>query len=119
MRRLLFSTLGFAIMCGGCATAPPKAPTVPEPTNNVLQTAECAELGDIDLSTFGKLKFDPFPYGWTQALIDVERGVVVNVVILDSSPKKLFDPQAIAMLKSWTFPSGASARGCFISHRWD
>lgn len=119
MRGMKFCVLGLLIFFGGCATAPVKAPVVPEPTDRVLDSSECAELGDLDLDTFGKLKIDPWPYGWTHARIDVERGVVVHAEVVDSSPKKVFDAQAVAMFMTWHFPSGASARGCFISHRWD
>jgi len=71
------------------------------------------------MASFGKIKFDPWPYGWVQARVDVERGVVVNVEILDSSPRKLFDAQAVALFKSFTFPSLATAKGCVWSHKWD
>ena len=115
------------MLCAGCSTAPvnapvaasPKAPVIAEPTDRVLDTAECSELGNIDLDSFAKGKFEGNPYGWTHARIDVEHGAVVKVEIVNSSPKKLFDEQAIAMMKSWRFPSGASASGCFVSHRWD
>lgn len=119
MRNLLLLSLVLTTLCVGCTTAPVRAPVIAEPTDRVLDTAECAELGNIDLDSFGKAKIDGSPYGWTHARIDVERGAVVNVEIVNSSPKKLFDDQAIAMMKSWRFSSGASARGCFVTHKWD
>jgi len=65
------------MLCAGCSTAPvnapvaasPKAPVIAEPTDRVLDTAECSELGNIDLDSFGKGKFEGNPYGWTHALL--------------------------------------------------
>lgn len=119
MRRLLLLWLPLAALGAGCAMAPPRAPVAAEPTARSLDSAECADLGNIDLAHFGKAPVEGRPYGWVHARIDVERGVVVKVEVVDASPRQLFDAQAIAMMKAWRFPSGASARGCFVSHRWD
>ena len=119
MRNLIRLSLGLAMLCTGCSTVPVRAPVVAEPNDRVLDTAECSEQGSIDLDSFGNGKVDGHPYGWTHARIDVERGAVVKVEIVDSSPKKLFDDQAIAMMRGWRFASGASARGCFVTHKWD
>lgn len=126
MRPLPLYCLALAILGAGCSptpikapvSTPPQAPVTAEPTDRVLDTAECAELGNIDLDSFGKDKVDGHPYGWTHARIDVERGAVVRVEIVNSSPKKLFDEQTVTMMKRWRFPSGASASGCFVTHRW-
>lgn len=119
MRPLLLFPLVLAALAAGCSSTPPRAPVVAEPAQRVLDTAECAALGNIDLAHFGTAPVAGRPYGWTHARIDVEQGVVVKVDIVDASPKQLFDAQATTLMKGWRFPSGASARGCFVSHRWD
>lgn len=116
MHRLILVAFGLSMLCAGCTTAPARAPVMPEP-NSMLQSVECSELGRIDYD-FPALKFDPKPYGWAQVRFDVERGVIVNVEVLDSSPKKLFDSETIAIFKRERFPSLASARGCVWSHKW-
>lgn len=116
MRNLLFFTLGLTVLCVGCSTAPVRAPVAAEPADRPLATAECVELR-LDQDSWN-VKVEGNRYGWTQARIDVERGAVVKVEIVDSSPKGLFDDQAIAVMKNWRYLSDASARGCFISHRW-
>ena len=103
----------------GCTSAPPRAQVAAEPSSRPLDTAECAALGNIDVDSFGGGAMALQPYGWTHARIDVEQGAVVRVTVVDASPKQRFDEQAIAMMKRWRFPSGASAQGCFVTHRWD
>ena len=131
MNRLLPFALALVITCAGCATAPPRQPVQPlaaapsrEPVaqepNIVPPSGECAalgmqDMGDIDPS---RVKLNPQPYGWAQLRYDVERGVVVHAEVMDSSPKKLFDVQTIALFKSMRFPSLASARGCVANHKW-
>ena len=108
-----------SLLCTGCATRPAREPVTPEPRDNVLQSAGCADRGSPDLGALGKLKFDPRPYGWAIARLDVEHGIVVKVEILDSSPKERFDAQTIALLMGIRYPSLATARGCIWRHRWD
>lgn len=119
MPRLSPAIVSLCLLCAGCATAPAREPVTREPHDHVLQTAECASRGRPDLDALGKLKFDPRPYGWVRARVDVEQGAVVHVEILDSSPKGQFDAQMIALAKSIRYPSLATARGCTWSHRWD
>jgi len=116
MYRLTLLALGLSILCAGCATAPSQKPVAPEP-DLVLQSEECTSLGLVDFDP-PIPKFDSRPYGWAQLRVDVERGVVVNAEVLDSSPKKLFDAEVLAIVTSRRFPSLASARGCVWSHKW-
>lgn len=116
MSRLILLALGLSMLCSGCATAPPQNPVATEP-DLVLQSAECASLGLVDFDP-PIPKFDSRPYGWAQLRVDVEQGVVVNAEVLDSSPKKLFDSEVLAIVKSRRFPSLASAHGCVWSHKW-
>lgn len=116
MRGLALLSFGSAILVVGCSTAPARAPVLPEPPN-MLESAECAALGhpgDIQ-----KIKVDSKPYGWVLVRHDVERGVITNAEIVDSSPKGLFDAEPIAFVKAQRFPSLGTAHGCVWSHKWD
>ena len=131
MSRLMIFALGLAITCTGCVTAPPTQPAQPlaaalsrEPVAQepdiVTPSGECAALGMQDMADLdpSKVRLNPQPYGWAQLRYDVERGVVVHAEVMNSSPKKLFDAQTIALFKSMRFPSLASARGCVANHKW-
>jgi len=117
MHRLILVALGLSTLCAGCANAPARIAVTPEP-ERVLLSGECSELGIPEHDSGGSFRFDPKPYGWAQVRIDVERGAVVNVEVLSSSPPRLFDAQAIAVYKSMRFPSLATAHGCVWTQKW-
>lgn len=116
MRGLALLSFGSAILVAGCSTAPARAPVLPEPPTG-LQSSECAALGppgDIQ-----KIKVNSQPYGWVLVRHDVERGVITNAEIVDSSPKGLFDAESIAFVTSQRYPSLGTAHGCVWAHKWD
>lgn len=115
MRRLALLSFGSTILLTACTTAPARAPVSPEPPR-VLESAECAALGhpgDIQ-----KPKVNPQAYGWVVVRHDVERGVITNAEIVDSSPKGLFGAETIAFIMSQNYPSLGTARGCLWHHKW-
>jgi len=116
MRGLALASFGSAILLAGCATAPARAPVLPEPPR-VLESGECAALGRR--ADVPPPKINPHPYGWGLVRYDVERGVITKAEILDSSPKGLFDAETIAVVKSQHYPSLGTARGCVWFHKWD
>ena len=121
MHCLTLMAAGLSMLCAGCAIAPAREPVVPESAlvlQSADQHAECRTLWrDVPYSP--PPKFDPVPYGWVHARYDVEHGTVVNVEVLDSSPKKLFDADIIALIKNTRFAAQASAHGCVWNHKWD
>ena len=77
---------------------------------------DCRALGDM---TYLKHEGHRPPYGWTLLRIDVEKGVVTKVEIVDSNPKGVFDDSARAVYINARYASLASAKGCSLHHKWD
>lgn len=115
MHRLIHLALGLSVLCVGCASAPTREPVRPEP-DFVRSSVECNELGPADLPD--PVKLDPFPYGWALARVDVERGAVVKVEILDASPRHIVEAPTIALIQREHYPSLKSAHGCVWSYKW-
>ncbi|XHS76839.1 energy transducer TonB [Burkholderiaceae bacterium UC74_6] len=115
MSRLIHVFLLPLLAFAACATQPPRLPVAPEPGFTPL-TEACRALG---ASEFHKNSVQRPPYGWTLIRMDVENGAPTRIEILDSSPKGAFDAAAKAKYEVAYFPSGKSAQGCIVSHRWD
>lgn len=115
MRTTEVVVLGVLTLCLGCSTTVDRLPVRPEP-NPVRGNVECYELGDPDLSTAPRPSSSP--YGWSLLRFDVDRGQVVNIQIVDSSPEQKFDAETVAFFQKMQYPSRKSAQGCFWSHKW-
>lgn len=115
MQRRKAVSFGMLMLCLGCSATPDRLPVRPEPSP-LRGNAECYELGLPDLPVSSRPTSSP--YGWSLLRFDVDRGQVVNVRIVDSSPEKTFDAETIAYFQKMQYPSRRSAQGCFWSHKW-
>ncbi|MDY0743641.1 hypothetical protein SNE35_03955 [Paucibacter sp. R3-3] len=111
------AALGLAMLIAGCSTAPAREPVLPEPSFVQTNSAECSALwsNGVDIP---KAEYEPRPYGWSIVRIDVERGVVTDVEILDGSPRKVIDAPTLEHFRKVRFLSLGSAHGCIIRHKW-
>lgn len=107
------------MLYAGCASAPTGEPVSRAPIKTAVDTNACASLGSPDSTPYRKPSFNVPSYWLTRLRVDVERGVIVNVEVVDSVPKGRFDSQLLTMLKDVRFPSGATAWGCAWNHEWD
>src|ERR1700754_1867855 len=117
MHRLIFAAMSLPMLLVGCSTVPTREPVLPEPSFVQINSPECHAVWERGVED-PKIKFEPRPYGWAIVRYDVEHGEVINVEILDGSPRKIIEAPTLAYFRGMRFPSLRSARGCLIRHQW-
>ncbi len=115
--RKLGGTCIAAMVAYGCAAPPAPLPVEPFPTS-LSKGNECVPISRVD-ARYPRVALNSAQSGWVIVDHDVAPdGTVSNLRVVASSPKGIFDGQAVASVRQWKFPPGAPREGCRLEFRF-